>query len=153
MSFTYTNKNSSFARLQTNIPNLFFPNRVPIELSQIAFPTIVLLQGDRTNSFREDRLGLPYWTMILVHVCFGRRFQISGLSHFGIFNNVGASSILTWLLTDTAYAACPAHPGSLEIMSMTFAAVICDADVPCSVHTAYAPESSFTMSPRNTPLH
>ena len=29
-------------------------------------------------------------------------------------------------------AACPAHPGSLDMKSMTFAAVICDADDPCS---------------------
>ena len=42
-------------------------------------------------------------------------------------------------------AACPAHPGSL-------AAVICVADDPCSVNTAYDPESSFTMSPRSTTL-
>ena len=40
------------------------------------------------------------------------------------FNNSGAFSILTWVLEDTVSAACPAHPGSLEIMSMTFAAVI-----------------------------
>ena len=33
-------------------------------------------------------------------------------------------------------AACPAHPGSLEMISMTFAAVICDADEPCTVNTA-----------------
>ena len=31
---------------------------------------------------------------------------------------------------------CPAQPGSLEMISMTFAAVICDADDPCSVNTA-----------------
>ena len=39
---------------------------------------------------------------------------------------------------DTASAACPAHPGSLDMMSMTFAAVICDADDPVSVmlHTS-----------------
>ena len=42
---------------------------------------------------------------------------------------------------DTASAACPAHPGSRDIMSMTIAAVICDADDPCSVNTAYEPES------------
>ena len=29
-------------------------------------------------------------------------------------------------------------------MTMTFAAVICDADDPFSVNTAYEPESSFT---------
>ena len=38
--------------------------------------------------------------------------------------------------TDTASAACPAHPDSLDMISMTFAAVICDADDPCSVNTA-----------------
>ena len=73
-------------------------------------------------------------------------------SDFGFFNSVDESSILTWVQADTASAACPAHPGSLEIMSMTSAAVICDADVPCSVNTAYDPESSFTMSPRSWTL-
>ena len=34
--------------------------------------------------------------------------------------------------------------------SITFAAVICEADDPCAVRTAYAPESSSTMSPRST---
>ena len=37
---------------------------------------------------------------------------------------------------DTASAACPAHPGNLEMISMILAAVICDADDPCSVNTA-----------------
>ena len=68
----------------------------------------------------------------------------------GNFNDVCASSILTCVKADTASAACPEHPGSLDIVSMTFAAVIWDADDPCSVNTAYEPESSFTMSPRNT---
>ena len=38
---------------------------------------------------------------------------------------------------------------------MTFAAVICDGDDPCSVNTAQDPESSFATSPRSTtrPLH
>ena len=56
----------------------------------------------------------------------------------------------TWVLEDTASAACPAQPGNLEIISMTCAAVICDADDPCSVNTAYDPESSFTISPQST---
>ena len=47
-------------------------------------------------------------------------------------------------------AACPAHTGILTITSITFAAVICEADDPCSVNTAYATESSFIMSPRST---
>ena len=54
----------------------------------------------------------------------------------GIFINFGAASILTWVYADTASAACPAHLGSLDMISMTFAAVICDADDPCSLNTA-----------------
>ena len=59
-------------------------------------------------------------------------------------------SILTWVQADIASAACPAHPDSREIISITFAAVICEADDPCSVNTAHDPELSFTMSPRST---
>ena len=55
---------------------------------------------------------------------------------------------MTCVLADTASAACPPHPGSLDMMSMTFTAVICDADDPCSASTAHDPESSFTMSPK-----
>ena len=62
---------------------------------------------------------------------------MSGHSDFGFFSIIfGASSILTWEKADTVSAACPAHPGSLDMISMTFAAVICDADDPCSVNTA-----------------
>ena len=43
----------------------FVVNRFPEELSQIAFPMIVLPRDDRTDCFREERLGLPNWTMIL----------------------------------------------------------------------------------------
>ena len=60
---------------------------------------------------------------------------MSGHSDLGIFSNFEASSILTWEKTDTASAACPA-PGSLDMISMTFAAVICDADDPFWVNTA-----------------
>ena len=63
-----------------------------------------------------------------------------GHSDFGIFNKVGASSILTWVYADTASAACPAPPGSLDMISITFAAVICNADEPCSLNTVKEPE-------------
>ena len=53
------------------------------------------------------------------------------------------SSILTWVSADTASVACPSQPGNLEMISMTFAAVIWDADDPCSVNTTDDPESSF----------
>ena len=75
--------------------------------------------------------------------------MVSGYSDLGIFNNFGASSIF---VLQRILHPLLAHPGSLDIMSMTFAAGICDADDPCSVNTAYDPESSFTMSPRSTTL-
>ena len=51
---------------QRDIPNLeFSPINVSKEFSQIAFPTMGLPKDDRTDSFQEERLGLPYWTMIL----------------------------------------------------------------------------------------
>ena len=50
--------------------------------------------------------------------------------HSILENNYGASSIFTWVQADTASAACPAHPGSLDMISITFAAVIYDADEP-----------------------
>ena len=40
-------------------------------------------------------------------MCLGRRNQISGHSDIGICSNLGASSIFTWVLADTASAACP----------------------------------------------
>ena len=42
-----------------------FPNRVPIELSRIALHIIVLPKDDRTDFVQEERLDLPYWTMML----------------------------------------------------------------------------------------
>ena len=61
---------------------------------------------------------------------------MSGQSDFGTFNNLGDPSILTWVLADTASAACPAQPSNLEMISMILAAVILDAEDPCSVNTA-----------------
>ena len=105
------------------------PNLISIGFSQIAFPIIVLPKDDRTDSAQEEeQLGLPYWTMI-----WATSVVVDESKCQDIF---GASSILTWILADIASAACPAHPGSLEMISMTFAAVICDADDPCSVNTA-----------------
>ena len=40
------------------------PNRTSIGFSQIAFPITVLAKDDHTDSVQEERLGLPYWTMI-----------------------------------------------------------------------------------------
>ena len=44
-----------------HIPNLeLFPNRVP----RMAFPFRVLPEDDRTDFAQEERVDLPYWTMI-----------------------------------------------------------------------------------------
>ena len=43
----------------------FSPIHVSIGLSQIAFPMTVLPKDDHTDFAQEERLGLPYWTMIL----------------------------------------------------------------------------------------
>ena len=40
------------------------PNHAVIGSSQIAFPKIVLPKDDRTDFAKEERLDLPYWTMI-----------------------------------------------------------------------------------------
>ena len=66
----------------------------------------------------------------LGHLCFGRRIQMSGHSDFGFF-----------FLEHLPFL--PARPAHL-------AAVICAADDPYSVNTAYDPVSSFTMAPRST---
>ena len=42
--------------------------------------------------------------------------------------------------SDIESVACPSQSGSLALTSITFAAVICDSDEPCSVKTAWAPE-------------
>ena len=68
------------------------------------------------------------------HLCRGRRIRTSGHSDFGILSNFGASFKISWVKADTA--ACPTQPGNLARTSIIFAAVICDADEPCSVKTA-----------------
>ena len=51
---------------QRDIPNLeFSPSHASVGFSQIAFPTIVLPKDDHADFFQEERLDLPYWTMIL----------------------------------------------------------------------------------------
>ena len=96
MSSTYTDKNNPFHGVRISIPNWKpSPSRTSIGFSQIVFPITVLPKEDHTDSFQEERLGLPYWTQDFGHLCRGRRIQVSGHSDLGIFNNVGASSIFT----------------------------------------------------------
>ena len=136
MSSTYTDKNNPFLRWTKRHSNLeFSPSHVSIGFSQIAFPIVVLpkitieirSRGTTGSSILDHDFG---------HLCRGRRIQMSGHSDFGNFNNLWASSIFTWVWADTASAACPSQPGNLEMISMILAAVIWDANDPCSVNTA-----------------
>ena len=98
-----------FQSLRINIPKLEFSQPCSKKLSRTAFPIRVLRKDDHTGFVQEERLDLPCWTMILaICVVVGESKNLVFLTlHF--FNNVGASSILTWVS-----AACPVHPGSLE---------------------------------------
>ena len=40
------------------------PSHVSLGFSQIAFPITVLPKDERADSAQDERLGLPYWTMI-----------------------------------------------------------------------------------------
>ena len=54
-----------FHGVRISIPNWkLFPNHILKELSRIAFPIIVLSEDDHTDFVQEERLDLPYWTMI-----------------------------------------------------------------------------------------
>ena len=114
-----------FHDVQRDIPNLeFSPSHVSIGFSQIAFPIIVLPKDDLTNSFQEERLDLPYWTMILAicvvvdeSICLdipNWEFLLI-LEHLPLL--LGYKQTLRLLLVHR-------NPGSLEMISMTFAAVI-----------------------------
>ena len=87
--------------------------------------------------FRSRRTtGSSMYSHDFGHLCFGRRIHTSGHSDLGLLSSFWASSIFTWVYADIASAACPSQSGSRAITSITFAAVICDADEPCSVNTA-----------------
>ena len=112
---------------------------------------IVLPKDDRKDSVQEEQLGLPYWTMIAICVLVDVSKYLGNLIWEFSVTSVHLP-FLTWVKADTASAACPSHPGNLDMIPMTFATVICDADDPCSVNSAYDPESSFAMSLRSTTL-
>ena len=65
MSSTYTDKNNPFSRCTKRHSQFgIFSQPCFNRISQIAFPIIVLPEDDRTDSAQEERLGLPFWTMI-----------------------------------------------------------------------------------------
>ena len=106
---------------------------------------------NRTSFVQEIPRDLQFFLMILAIWCRGRCIQTSGHSDLGILSNQGASSNFHRVYADTASAACPSQSGNLATTFFIFAAVIWDADEPCSVKAAWAPESSFTVD--RTPTH
>ena len=132
-----------------------FPLQVPMTLPRTVFPTTILRAGVRIQFRSRGTTGSSMFDKDFDHLCCGRRIHTFGHSDLRILSNLGASSNLAWVWADTASAACPSQSVNLAITSITFAAATWDADERCSVKTAWAPESSFTMSPRNTtlPLH
>ena len=130
------NKHSQFETFSQPYFNKIFSNCLFHNSPAQGWPYKFRSRGTTGSFILDHELG---------HLCCCRRTQMSGHPDFGIFSNIGTSSIFTWMWADTVSAACPAQPGSREMISMIFVAVICDA-----VNTAYVLESSFTMSPRRT---
>ena len=124
MSSTHTDKNNPFHGVRISISNWKpSPNRTSIGFSQIAFPITVLPKDDRTDSAQEERLDLPCWTMIwaiCVEVDESKCLDIPIWEFSIICEHL---PFLPGFFAGTASAACPAHPGSLDMISMTFAAV------------------------------
>ena len=115
VSSTCTDKNNLFHDVQRDIPNLeCSPSNVSIGFSRLAFPIVVLPEDDRTDFAQEERNSdlriFSEIAMVIFHFDLG-------------------------VLADAASAACPAHPSSLAMTSITVAAVICDADEPCPGNT------------------
>ena len=130
-SSTYTDKNNPFSRWTKRHSqfgifshpcfNRSFSNCFSHNSPAKRWPYRFRSRGTTGSSILDHDFG---------HLCRGRRIQMSGHSDFGIFNNLWASSILTWVQADTASAARPWQPGNLEMISMILAAVIWDAEDP-----------------------
>ena len=105
-SSTYTDKNSPcFSVNEKAVPIWnFFPNRISIGFSQIAFPITVRPKDDRADFVQEERLDLPYWTMILAIRVVVDESKCLDIPIFGISNNFGASSF--FYLGISRYCVC-----------------------------------------------
>ena len=140
---TYWQKWSVFDE-RTYIPNpVFSPIQVLMKLLRIVSP-MTTANGWPCKFRSRGNMGSSMLSHDFGLLCRGRRIQTCGHSFFRIFlSNLRASSNCTWEKSDIASALCPSQPGNLAITSIIFAAVGWDADEPCSVNIASAPESSF----------
>ena len=125
MSSTYTDKKILFHDVQRDIPNLEpSPSHVSIGFSQIAFPIIVLPKDDHTDLVQEERLGLPYWTMILAICVEEDESKCLDIPIWQFSIICEHLPFFTWVQADTASAACPAHSGSQDKIPTILAAAI-----------------------------
>ena len=98
MSSTYTEKNILSHGVRISIPIWkLSPNRISIEVSQVAFPIIVLPRDDHTDFAQEGRLGLPYWTMILANCVVVDDSKCLDIPIWEFSIIFGTSSIFTWV--------------------------------------------------------
>ena len=95
MSSTYTDKNYPFSRCTNKHSQLetFSQPYFSWTFSQIAFPIIVLPKDDHTDFAQEERLCLPYWTMIWAICVVVDASKCLDTLILEIFHNFGASSI------------------------------------------------------------
>ena len=130
----YPKSTSLFSTFHIGIIFCFFPANLMSSNTQIRTTWTF------SNCHNSPAKGWPYrfrsggttWFSILDndfgHLCRGKRIEMSGHSDVGFFIIFGAFFIFTWVQGDTASASCPAHPGSPDMISMIFVAVIWAAE-------------------------
>ena len=127
------------------------PIQVPIKLLRIVIPIIIQLIDDHTNFVQEVPRDLNV-SQCFWHFMSWKTYPNVRTFRFRNFEQSG--SILHFYLRIGKYCVnCfSSQFGNLAITSIIVAAGIWDADQPCSVKAAKAPESSSTVSPRSTTL-
>ena len=113
-----------------------FPIHVTKNSSNCISPIRVPPVCVRTSFFQEEQRGLHYFPLILA-ICVVEDVSIYlDMLMWEFWAIWERPPIFTCVCADTASAACPSQSGSLAITSITFAAVVCEADEPCSLNTA-----------------
>ena len=110
MISTYTDKNNPFPRCTNKHSQLeSFSQPCCNRIFSNCFSQKVLPKNDHTDFAKEERLGFPYWTMILsicVVVDVSKYLDILTLEFTIICEHL---PLLLGYKADTASAACPAH--------------------------------------------
>ena len=124
----YTQKNSQCGTFSHPFSKRTFSNYLSLNNPTKGWPYKFRSRGTTGSSILDHDFG---------HLCRGRRIQMSGHSDFGIFNNLWASSIFTWVCADTASAAWTCtHWQSGNDIPYHFQPSCVMLNDPCSVKTA-----------------